>query len=465
MLQADKKSKNYTEGTIWRNLLQLAIPIILANTLQSAYQLIDTFWLGRMGAHAVAAVSLSFPVFFLILSVGAGITIATTVMVSQSKGSNNQRMVDYSSSQSILVIFLISVSLSVLGYYTARPLMTLVGAGPEILEESIRYFQVSSLGFVFLFMFFTFQSLMRGIGNVWLPMYIVLLTVFLNLILDPLFIFGYGPIPAFGVAGAAWASVFTQGISALIGLWILFRGKRGIHIRIRDMNPDLTYVRRLFNIGIPSSMDQSTRAAGLTVMVMLVTSFGSDVVAAYGVGARILSFVIIPALGLSIATTTLVGQNVGAGKIRRAEKTGNLSSKIAFFSLTSVGMLMFAFAHQILAFFVPNDPKVIEDGAKFIRIMAPSFGLLGVQQSMTGVFNGAGFTLASMLISILNLWIIRFPLAYILSNNTSLESEGIYWAFPISNLLAATTAYIYYKSGKWKEKARQSKEELDEMDR
>src|SRR5690606_4888346 len=137
------------------------------------------------------------------------------------------------------------------------------------------------------------------------------------------------------------------------------------------MNPDLTYVRRLFNIGIPSSMDQSTRAAGLTVMVMLVTSFGSDVVAAYGVGARILSFIIIPALGLSIATTTLVGQNVGAGKIRRAEKTGNLSSKIAFFSLTSVGMLMFAFAHQILAFFVPNDPKVIEDGAKFIRIMAP----------------------------------------------------------------------------------------------
>lgn len=230
------------------------------------------------------------------------------------------------------------------------------------------------------------------------------------------------------------------------------------------MKLDFTYVRRLFNIGIPSSMDQSTRAAGLTVMVMLVTSFGSDVVAAYGVGARILSFIIIPALGLSIATTTLVGQNVGAGKIQRAEKTGNLSSKIAFFSLTSVGLLMFAFAEQILTFFVPNDPKVIEDGATFIRIMAPSFGLLGVQQSMTGVFNGAGFTLASMLISILNLWIIRFPLAYILSNNTPLESVGIYWAFPISNLLAATTAYMYYKSGKWKEKARQSKAQLDELD-
>src|SRR5690606_38503526 len=428
----------------------------MANILQSAYQLIDTFWLGRLGAHAVAAVSLSFPVFFLILSVGAGITIATTVMVSQSRGSGNQFQVNYSSSQSILIIFLIAITLSVVGYYTARPLMTLVGAGPEILEDSIRYFQVSSLGFVFLFMFFTFQSLMRGIGNVWLPMFIVLFTVFLNLVLDPLFIFGYGPIPAYGVSGAAWASVITQCLSAVIGLWILFRGKRGIHINLRDMKPDLVYIRRLFKIGLPASMDQSTRAAGLTVMVMLVTSFGREVVAAYGVGARILSFVIIPALGLSIATTTLVGQNVGAGKIQRAEKTGNLSSKIAFFGLTTVGLLLFLFAHQILAFFVPNDPDVIRDGAKFIRIMAPSFGLMGVKQSMTGVFNGAGFTLASMLISILNLWILRFPLAYILSNNTSLGFEGIYWAFPISNLLAAASAYIYYRSGQWKEKARQS---------
>lgn len=462
-MQSNKKAKNYTEGVIWKNLLNLAVPIILANTLQSAYQLIDTFWLGRLGANAVAAVSLSFPVFFLVLSVGAGVTVATTVLVSQSKGTSNQRLVDYSSSQSIFIIFLISMGLSALGYYAASPLMTLVGAGPEILEDSISYFQVSSLGFVFLFIFFTFQSLMRGIGNVWLPMFIVLITVFLNLILDPLFIFGFGPIPGYGVAGAAWASVITQGISAVFGLFILFRGRRGIHITLKDMKPDFTYVRRLFRIGIPSSLDQSARAAGLTVMVMLVTSFGSSVVAAYGVGARILSFIIIPALGLSIATTTMVGQNVGAGKIKRAEETGDLSSKLAFFGLTGVGLLMFIFARQILAFFVPNEPQVIEDGARFIKIMAPSFGLLGVQQSMNGVFNGAGFTKASMLISMLNLWIIRFPLAYILSSHTPLGPVGIFWAFPTSNLLAATTAYIYYKTGKWKTKARQSKRILDQL--
>jgi len=318
------------------------------------------------------------------------------------------------------------------------------------MEDSVKYFQVTSLGFLFLFLFFVFQSLMRGIGNVLLPMYIVLATVFLNLLLDPLFIFGFGSFPGYGVAGAAVASIITQGISALIGVLILFRGKMGIKIQWQNMKPDLTYTKRLFKLGIPSSLDQSTRAAGMTVMVMLVTSFGSDVVAAYGIGSRVLSLVIVPALGLSIATTSLVGQNIGALKIKRAEKIGNLSGKIAFIGLTAIGIVMYIFAENLTAFFVPNDPKVIHDGAVFIKIMAPSFGLLGIQQVLNGLFNGVGFTTASLLISVLSLWIIRFPTAYVLSNNTDLEFIGIWWSFPISNLIAASIALIYYKMGYWK---------------
>lgn len=328
--------------------------------------------------------------------------------------------------------------------------MKIVGAGPEILKDSISYFQVSSFGFVFLFMFFVFQSLMRGIGNVYLPMFIILGTVFLNLVLDPLFIFGWGPIEGNGVAGAAIASVFTQGISAVIGMAILFNGKRGIKIKFTHMKWDFLWVKKLFELGIPSSLDQSSRAAGMTFMIMLVTSFGSEVVAAYGVGARILSLVVVPALGFAIATTSLVGQNIGANKIKRAEKIGDLSNKIGFFGLTGIGVLLFIFAEPITAFFIPNDPTVIKNGALFIKIMAPSFGLLGVQQILNGVFNGAGFTQASMLISIFSLWIVRFPTAFMLSNKTSLGFEGIWWAFPISNFLAAILAFAYYKMGYWK---------------
>lgn len=445
-----KQNRKFTEGRIFNSLFNLAVPIILANVLQSAYQLIDTFWLGRLGANAVAAVSISFPLLFLVLSLGSGLTLAGTVLVSQAFGAEDNKRVDFNSSQTISLIFFISLLLSVISYYSANPLMTIIGAGPEIFDDSVSYFQVSSIGFVFLFMFFAFQSLMRGIGNVMLPVYIVLITVFLNLVLDPLFIYGYGPVPGYGVAGAAVASIITQALSAVAGLWILFRGKSGIRIHFNQMRPHLSTLKKILNLGLPASIEQSTRALGMAFMVVLVTGFGSEVVAAYGIGARILSFIIIPALGLAIATTSLVGQNIGAIKIKRAEQVAKLSSSIAFFGLTGIGILMYFFAVPITAFFIPNDPDVIEDAAYFIKIMAPSFGLLGVQQVLNGVFNGAGFTKASMLISILNLWIIRFPVAFILSHRTDLSYEGIWWAFPISNAIAALAAFIYFKQGYWK---------------
>ena len=185
-------------------------------------------------------------------------------------------------------------------------------------------------------------------------------------------------------------------------------------------------------------------------MVMLVTGFGSEVVAAYGVGARILSLVIVPALGFAMATTSLVGQNFGARKIGRTEKIADLSTLIALVGLTVVGGLFFLFAEEMIAFFVPGDEQVIRDGALFIKIMAPSFGLLGAQQVLNGAFNGVGMTTVSMLISIFSLWIIRFPAAWMLSEKTALSYEGIWWSFPISNLLAAVVAFAYFKSGTWK---------------
>lgn len=447
-----KKKNKFTEGRIISSLLSLALPIIFANILQSAYQLIDTFWLGRLGADAVAAVSLSFPLLFLVLSLGSGLTLAGTVMVARYKGADNQPMVDFSSSQSVFLILITSIVLAVISYFTAGPLMNIIGAGPDIIDNSVSYFKVSSLGFVFLFLFFIFQSLMRGIGNVMLPAYIVLFTVILNAMLDPLFIYGYGPVPGYGVAGAAVASVVTQAVAAAMGLFILFRGRHGIKISLSAMYFNMANLKRTFNLGLPASIEQSTRALGMTFMMVIVTSFGSDIVAAYGIGARMLSFIVIPALGLGIATTSLVGQNIGALKIKRAEKVANLSAKVAFFGFTGLGLIMFLVAEPLTAFFIPEDTQVIHDGALFIKIMSLSFGLLGLQQVMNGTFNGAGFTKASMFISIMTLWIVRFPLAYILSYTLEMGPVGIWWSFPISNLVAGIVAFSYFKTGYWKKR-------------
>lgn len=435
---------------ILNTILKLAFPIIIANVLQTMYQLVDTFWLGRLSSNAVASVSLSFPILFLVVSLGGGLTLAGTVIVAQHKGAGDQKMVNYASSQTVMVIFFVSIFLALIGYYSAETLMSLIGAGDELIDDAVVYFQVSSWGYIFMFMFFVYQSLMRGIGNVLIPMYVVLGTVILNLLLDPLFIFGYGPIPGYGVAGAAIASIFTQAISSTIGVYILFKGKRGIKIRFSHMRWDFKWVKNLFSIGLPASLDQSSRAAAMTAMVMLVTSFDSEIVAAYGVGARILSLVVVPALGLSIATTSLVGQNIGAGRLDRAERVGNLGVLVAAVGLSVLGIILFFLAEPLTRFFVPDSPHVIEVGSKFIKIMAPTFGLLGVQQVLNGVFNGAGLTKVSMLISILVLWMARFPIAFMLSNNTALSYEGIWWAFPISNAVAAAIAFIYYKRGSWK---------------
>ncbi len=450
-MSTNKKNK-FTEGKLINSLLSLALPIIFANILQSAYQLIDTFWLGRIGADAVAAVSLSFPLLFLVLSIGAGLTLAGTVMVARYQGAENQKMVDFSSSQSVFLIFLTSIVLAIVSYFAAGPLMKVIGAGPDIIEDSTTYFEVSSLGFVFLFIFFIFQSLMRGIGNVMLPVYIVLCTVILNAVLDPLFIYGYGPIKGYGVAGAAVASVITQAVAATIGLVILFRGKHGIKISLSSMYFNMENLKRTFNLGLPASIEQSTRALGMTFMMVIVTSFGSDIVAAYGIGARMLSFIVVPALGLGIATTSLVGQNIGALKIKRAEKVARLSAKLAFFGFTGLGLIMFMVAEPLTAFFIPDDPQVIKDGALFIKIMSISFGFLGLQQVMNGTFNGAGFTKASMFISIMSLWLVRFPLAYVLANTLGYGPEGIWWSFPISNFIAGIVAFIYFKTGYWKKR-------------
>lgn len=448
----DRNLPDYTKGPIVKALIGLSLPIVLANILQTAYQLIDTFWVGRLGAVAVAAVSLSFPVIFLMISLGGGLAIAGTILVAQYKGQGNDEYVDYISAQTLLLMLFSALIVSVAGYAIAGPVMRLIGAGPEVLPEATSYLQISFLGMVFMFGFFVFQSLMRGVGDVRTPLYIVLVTVLLNLILDPLFILGWGPIPAYGVSGAAIATVGTQGVATIAGLFLLFSGRYGIRLRLSNLRFDLPLFKRMLKLGLPASISQSTRALGLGIMSFLVASFGTLTVASYGIGMRVFSFIIIPALGLSMATSTLVGQNLGAGEKDRAEAIARKSLQIGFFALTGLGILLFLLATPLTAAFIPDDPEVIRMGSSFVRIMALSFGFVGLQMTLNGVFMGAGETRLSMMLSILALWVFQFPLAYILSKHTVLAATGIWWSIPISNVLAAAVAYSWFRKGEWKHK-------------
>ncbi len=444
-----RHSKRYTEGSVLRSLVLLALPIVFTNVLQTAYQLTDTFWVGRLGGGAVAAVSVSFPLMFLMISLGGGLGVAGSVLVAQYTGADNPEKVNHVAAQTLLMVMVSGLLLSVAGYLLAPHVLRLMGVEAVIFHDATRYLQVTFLGMLFTFGFFMYQSIMRGIGEVRLPVLIVLGTVFLNLLLDPLFIFGWGPIPATGVAGAAYATIGTQGMAAAIGMATLLRGRYGIRLTLRNFVPDWPLMGRVVRLGLPASIEQSTRAFGLTVMTFLVASFGTLTIASYGIGTRILSFVIIPALGIAMATATLVAQNIGAGNVKRAAAIAWMSAGISFVVLELVGVLCFLFAEPLVRFFVPGDAGVIAGGAQFLHVMALTFGFIGLQQALSGAFRGSGNTLNTMVLALVSLWVFQFPLAYLLSKHTALGAAGLWWAFPTANVIIACVTAVWFLQGGW----------------
>lgn len=440
--------------------MTLAVPIVAANVLQSGYQIIDAFWVGRLGGAAVAAVSVSFPVMFLMFAVGAGLSMAGSTLIAQYVGARNERMVGHVAGQTILMVVLASLVLGTIGYFVAPALLRLMGVAPDVYAGALGFMRVSFIGLVFNFTFFVFQAIMRSLGRATLPVWIVAGTVLLNFGLCPLLIFGWGPVPAYGVMGAAIATLATQGVAAIIGVVILRRGMHGVHVRRADLIPDFSYVKRAFFLGFPASIEMSARALGLMMMTFLITSFGTLTLAAYGVGSNVVQVIIIPAMGLSMAVSTLVGQNIGAGDIERAARIGRLGGLLGFGSLSVLGLLVFLFPASIVAFFVPDDPAVIAAGAEYLRIVAPAWGFLGLQFALTGVLRASGNMVMPMLLTLVSQWVLQFPLAYVLSKHTALGAQGIWWAFPIATVAITLITIGIYAKGDWKKKRLLDEEEV-----
>ena len=436
-----------------RALFSLAVPIVFANLLQTAYQLIDTFWVGRLGASAVAAVSLSFPVIFFLISLGLGLAVAGTILVAQYQGRGDTAMVNRVSAQALIGVVAISLVLAVLGFIGAHAMVAFLGATDDVLPLATQYLRVSFVGLPFLFAYVIFQSLMRGVGDARTPLLIVTGTVALNFVLDPLFILGWGPVPGMGVSGAALATVITQGLAAMVGLAMLFSGGYGIRLVRAHLVPDFALIWRLLKLGLPAAVEQSTRALGLMLMTVLVAGFGTITLAAYGIGTRMLSFVIIPALGLSQASSALIGQNIGAQRIDRAERTAWLSAAIGFVLLSLVGVVSFVFARPIVTLFVPDAPAVIETGSLFVRITALAYGVVGAQIVLTGAFRGSGNTLIAMAIALVSQWMLQFPIAWLLAERSGLGATGIWIAYPIQNVLTALIVVVWFSRGTWKHRS------------
>jgi len=245
----------------------------------------------------------------------------------------------------------------------------------------------------------------------------------------------------------------------------LSSGRYGISLKLRQLRPDPAFIIRAFNLGYPAAIEGSARGLGVTLMMFLITSFGTVTTAAYGVGGNVLQFVVIPAMGFSMATSTLVGQNIGAGNIQRAEAVARLAALITFSVLTGVGILSFAFANHVAAFFVPHDKAVIHDASVFIRTVSWSFGFIGVQFALMGVLRASGNMFAAMVISLVSQWVLQFPLAFVLAERAHLGPQGLWWAFPIANVITAVISAVWFSRGDWKKRRIIEPSSLEEEER
>lgn len=442
-------AKDLTKGSITKTLILLAVPIILANVLDTLYGITDTFWVGRLGADAVAAVTLSAPLIFLVFALAFGFTVAGAILVGQYKGRKDNKKINFVSAQSIILISFTSIILSIFAYIFATPLMKIMGASSTVLPLAASYFKISALGFIFVMGFVAIQSLLRGVGEVKIPLYIVLLSTLLNFGLDPLFIFGFGPIPAFGVSGAAAATVGTEAISTFLGLFLLIKGKYGIKLRRKDFFIDIKSYKKLLSIGFPSSIEMSARAIGFSIRTILFAVFGTLAIAAFGVSTKIWTFIFIPALGLSLATTTMISQNLGARKIDRTRKIIRSSMILGIIALLLLGILSFIFSKYLVTLFIPGEYKVIEYGSLLLKLLVVTFPLVAVQQVVGSVFSGAGRTGISMTLSLLTLFAIELPVAIILAFVFNLGLLGMMIAYPVADILSTLMAIIFYKKVRW----------------
>jgi putative MATE family efflux protein len=440
-----------TDGSTVRALVRLSIPVVLANVLQSAYQITDTFWVGRLSAEAVAAVSLSFPISVVIIAIGSGLPIAGAVLIAQLKGRGEVRAMNHVAAQTLLMVLAVSVITSSVGWVLSEPIMRLMGAEPNVLPDAVRFLKFTFLGFIFVFGFYVYQSLMRGLGIVILPMFIVLATVVLNLVLDPILIFGWGPIPAMGVAGAAVATLCSQAMATLIGFIHMFRGSQGFRLRLGDFRPDWAVIWRAFVLGAPASAEQAARSLSFTIMTLLVASFGTIATAAFGTSMRLVNFVMIPAMGFSMATSTVVSQNMGAGKIDRAERTNWVAVLMSFLVLEVIGLPLYFYARPLVTFLTPEGGASIDVAVEFLHLYALTLGFIGVQQVISGTLRGVGNTQAALMQAIITQWVLRFPLAYVLSRNTVLGVDGVWWAMTVSNPLGAFLTVAWFLGSDWQQ--------------
>jgi putative MATE family efflux protein len=439
-------------GPIAKTLFFFAMPVLLGNVLQSLNGSINSVWVGKfLGENALAATSNANIIMFFLISTIFGIGMAATILIGQSIGAKNVAQAKRVVGTSALFFVFLSIIITAIGTVFTPHILTWMNTPLEVRPFALAYTRIMFLGIPFMFGLNYIMTVLRGSGNSKTPFYFLLLSVFLDIVLNPIFIFGIGPIPKMGISGSALSTVIAQIISLVLLVAFLYREKYFLRITREELalvRLDREILTALIKKGLPMGLQMVVVSSSGLALFNLVNRFGADTAAAYGAATQLSSYIQMPAMALGAAVSSITAQNVGAGRWDRVHRTTMIGVLYNFIMSGVVAGIIFIYSRQALSLFLPANGRAIEIGIYINKVTIWSFVLFGVYLVVSGVIRSTGSVMVPLLVTFITLWVIRIPLAYYLANRYG--QDALWWSFPASFSLAVIITFFYYFFGNWK---------------
>lgn len=444
------EQQDYTTGSLRKAVFMLAIPMILEMGMESVFAVVDLFFVGRIGKHAVSTVGLTESVITLVYSLAIGLSMAATAVVARRVGEKNNEGAAVAGVQTLWIAFAVALVVSIAGLVWAADLLRLMGAEPETIAIGKPYVRIMFSSSLFIILLFVINGIFRGAGDASVAMRSLWLANLCNIVLCPMLINGWGPVPALGLTGAAVATAIGRGIGVLYQLFHLFNGRRIIRITLASLTWEWEVVKSLVQIAWPAVLQFIIGSCSWIFLARLVAETGhSEASAGYQTAIRVIMFFLLPAWGISNAAATLVGQNLGAKNIERAEKAVLQTATYNAVFMLVVSLFFFLFAEAIIGVFT-QQPEVAQIAVQALRIITIGYVFYGVGMVMVNAFNGAGDTRTPTWINVFGFWAFQIPLAYLLAKALNLGPTGVFIAIPVAETAMTVAAYLLFKNGRWK---------------
>ncbi|TDH18328.1 MATE family efflux transporter [Segetibacter sp. 3557_3] len=441
--------QDFTQGSIRRAVFLLAIPMILEMCMESVFAVVDIFFVGKLGREAAATVGLTESILTLIYSIAIGLSMAATALVARRVGEKNSEEAAKAGVQSILVALAVTVLISIAGVVFARPILRFMAAPEGVLAIGVPYMRIMFGGSVVIMLLFLINGIFRGAGDASIAMRSLWLANICNIILCPLLIYGLGPVPAFGLTGAAIATTIGRGTGVCYQLYHLFKGNGALTIRKEHFIPDPAIIRSIIKVSSTATVQFIIASASWIFLARIISSFGSDAIAGYTIALRVIVFFILPAWGLSNAAATLVGQNLGAKLPDRAEKSVWKTAQYNIIFMVFVTIVFYLFAEPIIGIFT-RQINVAAIAIQALRVVSIGYVGYGLGMVLMNAFNGAGDTRTPTWINLFGFWAFQIPLAYFLAKQIDLGPKGVFWAIVIAECSITVVTLYLFRRGTWK---------------